>query len=199
VEVIRNIPVMHHLTPEGHCEILFRDVRVPLANIIHEPGAGFEIAQARLGPGRIHHCMRSIGQAELALELMCQRAAERHAFGQYLHQHGTVAEWIARSRMEIDQARLLVLRTAWMIDRYGARAAAKEIAMIKAVVPRVQTEVCDRAMQVFGAMGLSDETPLALLWTWGRILRIADGPDEVHLRTVARREMKDAATRRRHG
>lgn len=199
VELLRNIPVMHHLTPEGHCEILFREVRVPLENIIHEPGGGFAIAQARLGPGRIHHCMRSIGQAELALELMCQRAAERRAFGQYLHQHGTVAEWIARSRIEIDQARLLVLRAAWMIDRFGARQAAKEIAMIKAVVPRMQTEVCDRAMQVFGAMGLSDDTPLALLWTWGRILRIADGPDEVHLRTVARREMKQAAARRRRG
>jgi acyl-CoA dehydrogenase len=199
VEVVRDIPVMHHHTPGGHCEMLFRDVRVPLENIIHQPGSGFAIAQARLGPGRIHHCMRSIGQAELALELMCQRAAERRTFGQYLHQHGVVAEWIARSRMEIEQARLLVLRAAWMIDRHGAKAAAREIAMIKAVVPRMQTEVCDRAMQVFGAMGLSDDTPLPLLWTWGRILRLADGPDEVHLRTVARREMKDAAARRRSG
>jgi len=199
VEVIRNIPVMHHHTPEGHCEILFRDVRVPLENIIHEPGGGFAVAQARLGPGRIHHCMRSIGQAELALELLCQRAAERKTFGLYLHQHGTVAEWIARSRIEIDQARLLVLRTAWMIDRYGAKEASKEVAMIKAVVPRMQVEVCDRAMQVFGAMGLSDDTPLPLLWTWGRILRLADGPDEVHLRTVARKEMKTAGARRRHG
>jgi acyl-CoA dehydrogenase len=199
VEVLRDIPVMHHHTPEGHCEILFRGVRVPLENIIHEPGGGFAVAQARLGPGRIHHCMRSIGQAELALELMCQRAAERRTFGQYLHQHGTVAEWIARSRIEIDQARLLVLRTAWMIDRYGAKEAAKEIAMIKAAVPRMQVEVCDRAMQVFGAMGLSDDTPLPLLWTWGRILRLADGPDEVHLRTVARKEMREAGTRRRPG
>jgi acyl-CoA dehydrogenase len=196
---VRDIPVMHHHTPGGHCEMLFRDIRVPLENIIHQPGSGFAIAQARLGPGRIHHCMRSIGQAELALELMCQRAAERRTFGQYLHQHGVVAEWIARSRMEIEQARLLVLRAAWMIDRHGAKAAAREIAMIKAVVPRMQTEVCDRAMQVFGAMGLSDDTPLPLLWTWGRILRLADGPDEVHLRTVARREMKDAAARRRSG
>jgi acyl-CoA dehydrogenase len=199
VEVVRDIPVMHHHTPGGHCEMLFRDVRVPLENIIHQPGSGFAIAQARLGPGRIHHCMRSIGQAELALELMCQRAAERRTFGQYLHQHGVVAEWIARSRMEIEQARLLVLRAAWMVDCHGSKAAAREIAMIKAVVPRMQTEVCDRAMQVFGAMGLSDDTPLPLLWTWGRILRLADGPDEVHLRTVARREMKDAAARRRSG
>lgn len=195
VQILRNIPVMHHVTPEGHCEILFRDVRVPRENLIHEEGAGFAIAQARLGPGRIHHCMRSIGQCELALELMCQRAGERKAFGRYLHQHANIGDWIARSRIEIDQARLLVLKAAWMIDRGGARAAAKEIAMIKALVPRLQTTVCDRAMQVFGAMGLSPDTPLASFWTWGRILRIADGPDEVHLRTVAREEMAEAASR----
>lgn len=196
VKVVRNIPVMHHTTPEGHCEVLFRDVRVPASNLILDEGAGFEIAQARLGPGRIHHCMRSIGQCELALELMCQRAAERKTFGRYLQQHANIADWIARSRMEIDQARLLVLKAAWMIDRHGARAAAKEIAMIKAVVPSMQTAICDRAMQVFGAMGLSPNTPLASLWMWGRILRIADGPDEVHLRTVARQEMKHVDARR---
>ncbi len=196
VTVVRDVPVMNHHTPEGHCEVLFRNVRVPLSNLVHEEGAGFAIAQARLGPGRIHHCMRSIGQAELALELMCERAAERKAFGRYLHQHGTVAEWIARSRIEIDQARLLVLRTAWLIDREGVRGAAREVAMIKALVPGVQTAVCDRAMQVFGAMGLSNDTPLAAMWTWGRVLRIADGPDEVHLRTVAKLEMKSAAQRR---
>jgi acyl-CoA dehydrogenase len=196
LEILRNIPVMHHTTPEGHCELLFRDVRVPAENLVHEEGAGFAIAQARLGPGRIHHCMRSIGQCELALELMSERAAERKTFGRYLHQHANVAEWIARSRIEIDQARLLVLKAAWMIDMYGAKAAAKEIAMIKALVPSVQTAVCDRAMQVFGAMGLSPDTPLASLWMWGRILRIADGPDEVHLRTVAKLEMKAAETRR---
>jgi acyl-CoA dehydrogenase len=193
VEIVRNIPVMHHLSPEGHCEILFRDVRVPVENLIHEEGAGFAVAQARLGPGRIHHCMRSIGQCEVALELMCQRASERRSFGRYLHQHGTVAEWIAQSRIEVDQARLLVLKTAWMIDRFGAKAATKEIAMIKALVPRVQTAVCDRAMQVHGAMGLSNDTPLAALWMWGRVLRIADGPDEVHLRTVAKEELNGAA------
>lgn len=196
LEILRNIPVMHHTTPEGHCELLFRDVRVPVENLVHEEGAGFAIAQARLGPGRIHHCMRSIGQCELALELMSERAAERKTFGRYLHQHANVAEWIARSRIEIDQARLLVLKAAWMIDMHGAKAAAKEIAMIKALVPSVQTAVCDRAMQVFGAMGLSPDTPLASLWMWGRILRIADGPDEVHLRTVAKLEMKAAETRR---
>jgi acyl-CoA dehydrogenase len=196
VEVVRNVPVMNHVSPEGHCEILFRDVRVPAGNLVHQEGAGFAIAQARLGPGRIHHCMRSIGQAELALELMCARAAERHTFGRYLHQHGVVAEWIARSRIEIEQARLLVLKAAWLIDRQGTQAAAHEVAMIKALVPQVHTAVCDRAMQVFGAMGLSNDTPLALLWTWGRVLRLADGPDEVHLRTVARQEMGVAAGRR---
>jgi acyl-CoA dehydrogenase len=194
--VERNIPVMHHTALDGHCELLLRDVRVPRANLIHEEGAGFAIAQARLGPGRIHHCMRSIGQAELALELMCERAAERRAFGKYLHQHGTVAEAIALSRIEIDQARLLVLKAAWMIDKYGAKVAAKEISMIKALVPRMQMVVCDRAMQVFGAMGLSGDTPLAMMWTGGRLLRIADGPDEVHLRSVAKQEMKRAAERR---
>jgi acyl-CoA dehydrogenase len=196
LEVVRNIPVMQHSASEGHCELLLRNVRVPRSNLIHEEGAGFAMAQARLGPGRIHHCMRSIGQAELALELMCDRAAERRAFGRYLHQHGTVAEWIALSRIEIDQARLLVLKAAWMLDRHGAKGAAKEISMIKALVPRMQTAVCDRAMQTFGAMGLSSDTPLALLWTAGRLLRIADGPDEVHLRTVAKLEMGEAAQRR---
>ena len=196
VRIVRNIPVMHHLSPEGHCEITFVDVRVPAENIIHEEGAGFAIAQARLGPGRIHHCMRSIGQCEVALELMCQRASERQTFGKALHRHGVVAEWIAQSRIEIEQARLLVLKAAWMIDLHGAKSAAREIAMIKALVPRVQAAVCDRAMQTFGAMGLSNDTPLATLWMWGRVLRIADGPDEVHLRTVARQEMKVAGARR---
>ena len=195
LKVERNIPVMHHTSPEGHCEIVLREVRVPVSNLIAEEGAGFAIAQARLGPGRIHHCMRSIGQCELALQLMCERAAERKTFGRYLHQHANVAEWIARSRIEIDQARLLVLKTAWMIDRVGAKGAAKEIAMIKALIPGVHTAVCDRAMQVFGAMGLSPDTPLAALWTFGRVLRIADGPDEVHLRTVARQEVRSVQAR----
>jgi acyl-CoA dehydrogenase len=140
--------------------------------------------------------MRSIGQCELALELMCARAAERKAFGRHLHDHGSVAEWIAKSRIEIDQARLLVLRTAWAIDRHGAKAAAKEIAMIKALTPLLQTRVCDRAMQTFGAMGLSPDAPVADLWTWGRVLRIADGPDEVHLRSVARQEVREQGRNR---
>ncbi len=196
VEVVRNVPVMNHVAPKGHCEVLFRNVQVPVTNLLHEEGSGFAIAQARLGPGRIHHCMRSIGQAELALELMCERAPERKTFGSALHQHGVVADWIARSRIEIDQARLLVLKTAWLIDRHGAKGAAKEISMIKALVPRLQTEVVDRAMQVFGAMGLTPDTPLADLWTWGRALRLADGPDEVHIRSIARREMREAEARR---
>ncbi|MFO1293779.1 MAG: acyl-CoA dehydrogenase family protein [Rubrivivax sp.] len=195
--VVRNIPVMHHTTPEGHCELVFRDVRVPASNLLHQEGAGFAIAQARLGPGRIHHCMRSIGQCELALELMCERAAERKSFGRYLHQHANIGDWIARSRIEIDQARLLVLKAAWLIDRHGVKAAAREVAMIKALVPSVQTAVCDRAIQIHGAMGLSPDTPLASLWMWGRILRIADGPDEVHLRSVARLEMKTSEELRR--
>jgi acyl-CoA dehydrogenase len=189
VKVVRNISVMNHLSPEGHSEVVFRDARVPKANILGEEGSGFALAQARLGPGRIHHCMRSIGQCELALELMIQRAQERKTFGKYLHEHGPVAEWIALSRCEIEQARLLTLKTAWMIDTLGAKAAATEISMIKAVAPRMQTTILDRAIQTFGAMGLSPDTPLADLWTWGRALRFADGPDEVHLRTIARREI----------
>jgi acyl-CoA dehydrogenase len=196
VTIVRDLPVMQHYSAEGHCELTFRDVHVPVSNLLHEEGAGFAIAQARLGPGRVHHCMRSIGQCELALELMCERAAERRTFGKYLHQHGTVAEWIALSRIEIDQARLLVLKAAWLMDREGNKAAAREVAMIKALVPRMQTAICDRAMQTFGAMGLSADTPLAMLWTWGRVLRLADGPDEVHLRSVAKQEMQRAGERR---
>jgi acyl-CoA dehydrogenase len=190
VEVVRNLPIMHHLAPEGHCEIRFSGVRVPVDNLLGEEGRGFALAQARLGPGRIHHCMRSIGQCELALELMCARARERQTFGRKLHEHGTVAEWIALSRQEIDQARLLVLRAAWRIDHEGNRSARNDVAMIKVVVPRLQTAVLTRAMQVYGAMGLTPDTPLALLWTWGRALQFVDGPDEVHLRTIARHEMR---------
>jgi len=192
VEVVRNIDIINHHSPEGHCEILFRNVRVPAHNLLSEEGSGFALAQARLGPGRIHHCMRSIGVAELALELMIERSQERKTFGRYLHQHGIVGEWIARSRIEIDQARLLVLKTAWMIDKFGAKAARKEISMIKALVPGLHTTICDRAMQTFGAMGISPDTPLADHWTWGRALRFADGPDEVHLQSIARMEVKNS-------
>jgi acyl-CoA dehydrogenase len=194
VEVVRNINIMNHHSPEGHCEIVLRNVRVSASSLLGEEGSGFALAQARLGPGRIHHCMRSIGAAELALELMIDRSLERKTFGKYLHMHGTISEWIARSRVEIDQARLLVLKTAWMIDQVGAKAARQEISMIKALVPALHTTICDRAMQTFGAMGISPDTPLGDHWTWGRALRYADGPDEVHLRSIAGIELKKRQT-----
>ncbi len=194
--VLRNLPIMHHTAPEGHCELSFDEVRVPADHLLSEEGKGFALAQARLGPGRIHHCMRSIGQCELALSLMSKRAREREAFGRPLHEHGTIAEWIALSRMEIDQARLLVLKAAWLIDRQGNQAARNEVSMIKVAVPRLQTRVLDRAIQAYGAMGLTPDTPLSFLWTWGRALQFIDGPDEVHLRSVARREIKLQAERK---
>lgn len=195
VEIVRNPTILNHYAPEGHCEILFKDVRVPTSNLLGDEGDGFMMAQARLGPGRIHHCMRSIGQSELALELMCARAQERKTFGKYVSERDNIGEWVARSRIEIDQARLLVLRTAWMIDDVGAKAARREIAMIKALIPALQCKITDRAMQVFGAMGMLPDTPLADLYTWGRALRYADGPDEVHLQSIARMEFKASAER----
>ena len=191
VNIIRNIKIMNHHAPEGHCEIIFDGVRVPVDNLLGQEGGGFTLAQARLGPGRIHHCMRSIGAAELALELMIARSQQRKTFGKNLHEHGVVTDWIARSRIEIEQARLLVLKTAWLIDERGTQSARKEIAMIKALVPNLHVTVIDRAMQLFGAMGISPDTPLADHWTWGRALRYADGPDEVHLRSVARSELNE--------
>ncbi len=190
--LVRNIPIMQHSAPEGHCELLLRDVRVPADNLLGEAGQGFAMAQARLGPGRIHHAMRTIGQCELALELMCDRALERRAFGKHLAEQANLREWIAESRLEIDQARLLVLRAAWRLDRDGNKAGRVDVAAIKVVCARLQTRVVDRAIQVFGAMGLAPDTPLAYFWTWGRALRLLDGPDEVHLRTVARHELDRA-------
>ncbi|MFZ8949253.1 MAG: acyl-CoA dehydrogenase family protein [Alphaproteobacteria bacterium] len=186
VSIRRNLPVMHHISPEGHCEVVFENVRVPTTNIIAEEGDGFMIAQARLGPGRIHHCMRTIGQCEVALELMIERGLNRNTFGKRTIDHDTVREAVALSRQEIDMARLLVLRAAWMIDTEGPRAARMEVSKIKVVAARLQTTVVNRAMQVFGAMGLTPDTPLSYLWTWGRALQFIDGPDEVHLRTIAR-------------
>jgi len=165
--------------------------------LLGEEGGGFAMAQARLGPGRIHHCMRSIGLAELALDLMCERAKDRKAFGKYLHEHGSVSEGIAHSRIEIDQARLLVLRAAWLIDTVGAANARKDISMVKALVPSMLTRVSDRAIQIFGAMGVSPDTPLADIYTSGRTLRFADGPDEVHLRVIARAELGEGGDRRK--
>lgn len=190
VRVERNLTVFGYAEQQGHAEISFTDVRVPRGNLIGEEGMGFAIAQARLGPGRVHHCMRAIGMAERALDLMCDRALERVAFGQPLAEQGVVREWIARSRLAIDQARLLVLHTAWQIDRAGAKAARQQIAGIKAVVPQMALDVVDRAIQTHGGAGVSQATPLAQIWAGLRTLRIADGPDEVHLRDVARLELR---------
>ncbi len=189
VTLVRNIAIMQHHSPEGHCEIVFSNVRVPATNLLGQEGAGFAMAQARLGPGRIHHCMRTIGQCELALSMMCDRTLERHVFGKYLSDFANVQEWIAESRLEIDQARLLVLRAAWRLDQGKLAQARVDVSAIKVVAARLQTRVVNRAMQVFGAMGLSPDTPLAYFWTWGRAMQLLDGPDEVHLRTMARHEL----------
>jgi acyl-CoA dehydrogenase len=192
VTVVRNIPIMQHHSPEGHCEIVFRDVHLPLDHLLGKPGEGFAMAQARLGPGRIHHCMRTIGQCELALSMMCERTLEREAFGKHLSDFANVQEWIAESRLEIDQARLLVLRAAWQLDQGPSAQSRVDVSAIKVVAARLQTRVVNRAIQVFGAMGLSNDTPLAYFWTWGRAMQLLDGPDEVHLRSVARHELSQA-------
>jgi acyl-CoA dehydrogenase len=181
---------MHQVHANGHCEVLFENVRVPAENLLGEEGGGFALAQARLGPGRIHHCMRAIGAAELALELMIERSLQRRTFGQMLHEHGTIREWIALSRIEIEQARLLVFKTAWLIDQHGTKAARREVSLIKVIVPRIEVAIANRAMQVFGAKGLTQDTPLPDIWTHGRYLQIVDGPDEVHLRSIARAEVR---------
>ncbi|WP_035850778.1 acyl-CoA dehydrogenase family protein [Kitasatospora azatica] len=174
----------------GHAEVVFDNVRVPASNLIGEPGSGFAIAQARLGPGRIHHCMRAIGLAERALELMCRRVTERVAFGKPLAAQGVVQDWIAESRVRIEQARLLVLKTAWLMDTVGNKGAHTEIQAIKIVVPQTVEWILDKAVQAHGAAGVSQDTPLAQLFAGNRTLRLADGPDEVHRRSLARRELK---------
>jgi acyl-CoA dehydrogenase len=189
VEIVRSLPVFGYEDQQGHCEITYTDVRVPAQNLLGEEGGGFAMAQARLGPGRIHHAMRAIGMAERAIDLMCARALSRHAFGGPIADQGVVRAQIAESRMEVEQVRLLVLKTAWLIDTVGAREARTEIAAIKTVAPRVAQAVLDRAIQIHGGAGVSADTPLARMWATARILRIADGPDEVHIQTVARREL----------
>ena len=173
----------------GHPELLFENVVVPKSNIIGGEGMGFKIAQARLGPGRIHHCMRAIGMAERALSLMIDRSLERETFGQKLAEQGVIQDWIARSRIKIEEARLLTLKTAWLIDTVGKEEAKIEISSIKVSVVEAASYVIDKAIQTFGAMGLSQDTPLARMSAGARVLRIADGPDEVHLRSIARREI----------
>jgi alkylation response protein AidB-like acyl-CoA dehydrogenase len=173
----------------GHAEVLFDDVRVPVTNLIGTEGSGFAISQARLGPGRIHHCMRLIGMAERALELMCTRALTRFPFGKPLAEQGVVQEWIAESRVRIEQARLLVLKAAWLMDTVGNKGAHTEIQAIKITVPGTTEWIIDKAVQAYGAAGVGQDTPLARLWAQARTLRLADGPDEVHKRSLARREL----------
>jgi acyl-CoA dehydrogenase len=189
VEVLRSLPVFGYNDQHGHGEVRLTDVRVPVTNLVGGQGDGFAIAQARLGPGRVHHCMRCLGVAERALELMSVRAKERVAFGRPLADQGVVREWVAQSRIAIEQARLLTLKAAWLVDTVGAKGARAEIAAIKVVAPRVALEVLDRAIQTYGGAGVSDDVPLAAMWAAVRTLRIADGPDEVHLRDVARIEL----------
>jgi acyl-CoA dehydrogenase len=189
MKLVRSVPVMGHVGG-NHAEIVYEDCRVPATNLLGEEGSGFAIAQARLGPGRIHHCMRAIGVAERALELMCKRAATRWTHGSYLADKADIQEWIADSRIEIDSTRLMVMHAAWKMDTAGKKEARQEISMIKVMAANMVMRVLDRAMQVHGAMGMSDDTPLATFWRMNRILRIGDGPDEVHRMTIARREMR---------
>jgi acyl-CoA dehydrogenase len=187
---LRSLPVFGYDDQEGHCELVFDDVRVPKTNLLGDEGGGFAMAQARLGPGRIHHCMRTLGAAERALELMCRRVRGRVAFGKPLADQGVIQEWIADARIELDQARLLTLYTAWLMDAQGNKAARTEVSAIKVAVPAVALRVIDHAIQAHGAGGVSEDFPLASMYAHLRTLRLADGPDEVHRMTVARRELR---------
>jgi acyl-CoA dehydrogenase len=189
VEVVRDLLVFGYNDPEGHCEVRFEDVRVPRANLLGQEGSGFAIAQARLGPGRIHHCMRSVGAAERAFELMCRRAHERAPFGRPLADQGVIREWVADSRIEIEQTRLLTLNAAWTMDRYDNKVARHLISAIKIAAPNMALRVIDRAIQVHGGGGMSQDFPLARMYSWQRALRFADGPDEVHRRALGRMEL----------
>lgn len=193
VTIERHLPIFGYQDQHGHSEIVFEDVQVPVENLLGEEGGGFAIAQARLGPGRVHHAMRAIGMAERALALMIDRARRREAFGQRLVDMGVVRDLIAESRVEIDQVRWYVYRTAWLIDQYGAHAARSEVAGIKVAAPRMAVRIIDRAIEVHGAAGVSDQTPLAYFSAWARSLRIVDGPEAVHRRSIAREELRPVA------
>lgn len=190
VKVVRNLSVLGYVDQHGHAEVSFTNVKVPATNLIGKEGEGFALAQARLGPGRIHHCMRAIGMAERALQLMIKRSLVRAPFGKELARQGVIQEWIAQARIDIEQSRLLVLKAAWIIDNQGAKAARKEIAAIKVAVPRMAETIINNAIQAHGGAGVSQDTPLAAMYAGIRTLRIVDGPDEVHLRDIARLELK---------
>lgn len=190
VEIMRGLPVFGYQDREGHAEVDFKDVRVPVTALLAEEGDGFAISQARLGPGRIHHCMRSIGAAERALDLMCERALDRVTFGRPVAERANVQDWIAEARIELEMIRLLTMKTAWLMDTVGNRHARTEIAAIKVAAPQVALKILDRAIQVHGGGGVSDDFPLAELWAHQRTLRLADGPDEVHKRSIYRNEMR---------
>ena len=190
LEIVRSLPVFGYTDPEGHGELRFTDVRVPAENLISQAGSGFLIAQARLGPGRIHHCMRAVGAAERALELMCARADARETFGKPVSSRSNIRDWIAEARIDLEMVRLLVLKTAWLVDRVGGKNARIEVAAIKVAAPNVALKIIDRAIQVHGGAGVSDDTPLAYMWAHMRTLRLADGPDEVHKLSIARRELR---------
>ncbi len=199
VEIVRTMTVFGYQQPMSQGEIHFTDVRVPIGNLLQLAGDGFEISQKRLGAGRVHHSMRGIGMAERALELMCQRVASRETFGVRLADQGVIQDWIARSRLEIEQARLLTLKAAWTLDELGGAAARREISAMKAVTPGISLNVIDRAIQAHGAEGVSQDTALAEMWSHARALRIADGPDEVHIRSLGRWELKAQLSAAREG
>ncbi len=194
VEIVRGLPVFGYQDVEGHAEVRFTDARVSVDSLLAGEGDGFAISQARLGPGRIHHCMRSIGAAERALELMCDRAKKRVTFGQPVSERANVQDWIAESRIEIEMVRLLTMKTAWLMDTVGNKSARTEISAIKVAAPQMALKVMDRAIQVHGGGGVSDDFPLAWMWAHQRTLRLADGPDEVHKRSIAQRELRREAT-----
>jgi acyl-CoA dehydrogenase len=194
VTIVRGLPVFGYQDREGHAEVLLEDVRVPASALLSGEGDGFMISQARLGPGRIHHCMRSIGMAERALDLLCQRALQRTTFGKPIADNANIQDWIAEARIELEMVRLLTLKTAWLMDTVGNREARVEIAAIKIAAPQVALKVIDRAIQVHGGAGVSDDFPLALFYAHQRTMRLADGPDEVHKRTIAQRELRKWTT-----